>query len=86
MVMSRDEKYLPLNQVRLYLMGAEPVTQPFLTKLLSNKETNRIEIQDFHTSLVEIGQCCTHLAVVTPLPHQAYDVHRLRPRRLPLAQ
>jgi hypothetical protein len=49
MVMSRDEKYLPLvsgtlNQVRLYLMGAEPVTQPFLTKLLSNKETNRIEI------------------------------------------
>ncbi|KAG9206400.1 hypothetical protein G6514_003231 [Epicoccum nigrum] len=71
MVMYRGKKYLPLvpetlHQVHLYLMGAKLVAQPSLTKLLFNEETNRIEVQDFHASLVQIGECCTHLAVVAP--------------------
>lgn len=71
MVLYKGEKYLPiapetLHHLREYLLGSKPVTQTSLAKLLFNEETNRIEVEDFHASLVQIGQCCTHLAVVAP--------------------
>jgi hypothetical protein len=71
MVLYKGEKYLPLvpetlHHLHEYLLGAKPVTQASLAKLLFNQETNRIEIEDFHASLVQFGQCCTHLAVVAP--------------------
>jgi hypothetical protein len=71
MVLYKGEKYLPLVPETLhhlyeYLLGSKPVAQTSLTKLLFNEETNRIEVENFHASLVQIGQCCTHLAVVAP--------------------
>ena len=71
MVLYNGEKYLPLvpetlHHLHEYLLGSKPVTQTSLAKLLFNEETNRIEVEDFHASLVQIGQCCTHLAVVAP--------------------
>ena len=71
MVLYNGEKYLPLvpetlHHLHEYLLGSKPVTQTSLAKLLFNEETNRIEVEDFHASLVQIGKCCTHLAVVAP--------------------
>jgi hypothetical protein len=71
MVLYKGEKYLPLvpetlHHLHEYLLGSKPVAQTSLTKLLFNEETNRIEVENFHASLVQIGQCCTHLAVVAP--------------------
>lgn len=71
MVLYKGEKYLPLvpetlHNLREYLLGSKPVTQSSLAKLLFNEETNTIEVEDFHASLVQIGQCCTHLTVVAP--------------------